>query len=117
MGIITVGKDECGDCYASQQVGSICLFYRKFRENGNAIGIDVKIKNFYSDSKGGHRGKLEVTESHRKEKEWRNGPNVRNGSCGKAKTTKRRPPGGAKLSSTSSTKDWPKARAGSSRRI
>lgn len=53
IGTVTIEKDECGDYYASLQVGSVCPFHKRYRKGGGTIGIDVNIKNFYTDSNGG----------------------------------------------------------------
>lgn len=52
IGTVTVSMDNCGDYYVSLQVGSVCPFHKTFPETGDGVGIDVNIKNLYTDSNG-----------------------------------------------------------------
>ena len=52
IGTVTVSMDNCGDYYVSLQVSSVCPFHKTFQDTGDGVGIDVNIKNLYTDSNG-----------------------------------------------------------------
>jgi putative transposase len=52
IGTIKISMDECGRYYASLQIGSVDPFHRKLISTGKAIGVDVNIENFCTDSDG-----------------------------------------------------------------
>lgn len=52
IGTVTVSMDNCGDYYISLQAGSVCPFHKELPATGDGVGIDVNIKNLYTDSNG-----------------------------------------------------------------
>ena len=52
IGTVTVSMDNCGDYYVSLQAGSVCPFHKTLPDTGDGVGIDVNIKNLYTDSNG-----------------------------------------------------------------
>lgn len=52
IGTITVSMDNCGDYFASFQVASVSPFHKTLPVVGKGTGIDVNIKNLYTDSDG-----------------------------------------------------------------
>ena len=52
IGTVTVSMDNCGDYYVSLQAGSVCPFHKALPDTGGGVGIDVNIKNLYTDSNG-----------------------------------------------------------------
>ena len=52
IGTITVSMDNCGDYFASFQVASVSPFHKTLPVVGKGAGIDVNVKNLYTDSDG-----------------------------------------------------------------
>lgn len=52
IGSVKVAMDNCGDYWISMQVGSVCPFHNAMPAVGHGVGIDVNVKNLYTDSDG-----------------------------------------------------------------
>lgn len=52
IGTITVSMDNCGDYFVSFQVASVSSFHKTLPVVGKGAGIDVNVKNLYTDSDG-----------------------------------------------------------------
>lgn len=52
IGTITVSMDNCGDYFVSFQVASVSPFHKTLPVVGKGTGIDVNVKNLYTDSDG-----------------------------------------------------------------
>jgi putative transposase len=52
IGTITVSMDNCGDYFVSFQVASVSPFHKTLPVVGKDAGIDVNVKNLYTDSDG-----------------------------------------------------------------
>ncbi len=52
IGTIKIQMNNCGEYYASLQIGSVEPFFLPTKKTGRSIGIDVNIKNLYTDSEG-----------------------------------------------------------------
>lgn len=52
IGTIAVSMDECGRYFVSLQVGSSEPFHESLPHTGKALGLDVNIENFCTDSDG-----------------------------------------------------------------
>jgi putative transposase len=52
IGTITVSMDNCGDYFVSFQVASVSPFHKTLPVVGKGAGIDVNVKNLYTDSDG-----------------------------------------------------------------
>ena len=52
IGTITVSMDNCGDYFVSFQVASVSPFHKTLLVVGKGAGIDVNVKNLYTDSDG-----------------------------------------------------------------
>ena len=52
IGTVTVYMDATGDCYASLSLASDTPFHQPYTQTGKAVGMDVNLTNFLTDSDG-----------------------------------------------------------------
>ena len=52
IGTVSIRLDACGDCYISLALASDEPFHSAYAQTGTAVGIDMNLANFFTDSDG-----------------------------------------------------------------
>lgn len=52
IGTVTITKDEAGEYFVSFQFASDLPFFEEYAKTGSKCGIDLNVKNFYTDDQG-----------------------------------------------------------------
>lgn len=52
IGTVSIRLDACGDCYISLALASDEPFHYAYAQTGTAVGIDMNLANFFTDSDG-----------------------------------------------------------------